>query len=633
MSAIAAIVDWDCRAPASETSALLASSLGRWKGDAIRVEGCAGATLGISLLVADASRRSDHQPIVDGTRKIALVADCRLDDREALRGELSLAPGASDADLLIAGYERWGQDLPRHLLGDFACVLWDWGRRVCVAFRDPLGVRPLFYATLPDGLAIASDVELIVDLVRPQLVPDDQTVIEHLLWEYTSTDRTFWATISKLPAGHLLVEGPSQTRSMRRHWAPEAVLRRFSSTAQMHDEFSRLFFQSVARRFDSTGPVLAHLSGGVDSSLIVCVADQIRRQPGQPRPALATVSQRFPDASWDEGEFIASVTEWTGIDGLEWDGRDAPFLDLAAPSLAGPGMRASRTSGSIGDLEIARQRPARVILSGEGGDQLGASWGLTDDLVADRPFGFAADTLLRSDLSLDQRLARVRRLLRRGVPPRLRRAMTGFRYGRDLPDWLQRKWRRAATDLVTNTDRDGSQPPFQHEVQRAHWRQLTSGRTAVALECQQVVAGRHGVELRFPFLDRELVELVLSLGPEHWPRGLVGARLHREAMGSLLPPKVRGRTQKAVFSGAMGQLLKRSGPRLDALFHEGEWLSSEYVVRGEAQGLLRRALAASDEDWRGHERDWLQVRAIATLETWLREGFGYASPGAGTRDD
>jgi asparagine synthetase B (glutamine-hydrolysing) len=149
----------------------------------------------------------------------------------------------------------------------------------------------------------------------------------------------------------------------------------------------------------------------------------------------------------------------------------------------------------------------------------------------------------------------------------------------------------------------------------------------MTLDCQQVVAGRHGIELRFPFLDRELVELVLSLGPEHWPRWRTNLRLHREAMGSLLPVEVRDRTHKAVFSGALGRLLKRSASQLETLFHQGEWLSSEYVDRAQAQGLLRRALAASNEEGKGHEPDWLQVRAIAKLETWLRTSFGYASPG------
>ena len=134
-------------------------------------------------------------------------------------------------------------------------------------------------------------------------------------------------------------------------------------------------------------------------------------------------------------------------------------------------------------------------------------------------------------------------------------------------------------------------------------------------------------------LDALAYELVLSLGPEHWPRTFMSARLHREAMGALLPPKVRARARKTVFSGAVGRLLKNAAPALDALFHQGEWFSADYVARDEARALLRRAFSAPDDRWRDYEVDWRQVRAIATLETWLRIVFGYASPGASSGHD
>jgi asparagine synthase (glutamine-hydrolysing) len=622
MSAIAAIIEWEGSRAGVDRSDDLESGLKAWRGDAIRVERAIGSVFGVSLLGADAVRQSDREPLVDRTREIALVADCRLDDRDALRAELALQPDARDADLLSAGYQRWGEELPHHLQGDFACVIWDWGRRRCFAFRDHLGVRPLFYCPTSGGLVLASDIELILALVRPKLIPDDRVVVEHLLWEYASTDRTFWSGIRRLPGGHGLVDGPGRSRRTWRYWTPDAAVNRLTGTAEVHAEFQRLFVQSVARRFQSTGPVLAHLSGGVDSSLIVCVADGLRRDH-RPRPELVAVSQRFPGMSWDEGDFIRSVRDATQIEALDWDGSQAPFLDLVAPSLAGPGTRASRTSGSVGDLEIANQRSARVVLSGEGGDQLGAPWGLVDDLAVSRPGRFVLETLTRTDLSFRQKVARGGRLFRRLVPAPLRREVAGFRRRRGLPSWLSPAWRNLAAELRAGSFTPADGPPFRYEVQRAHWHQLTSGRLSTALDLQQVVAAKHGVEIRFPFLDRDLVEFVLSLPPECWPSRLIRARLQREAMASVLPPKIRMRTTKADFSGAGAELVKRSARQLDLLFRQGEWLSGAYVVRSEAKALLARALQTPDTK----EPAWLQVRAIATLEAWLRAVFGYASAG------
>jgi asparagine synthase (glutamine-hydrolysing) len=635
MSAIAVTVEWANSNVAAGSRRGLEAALASWKGDAIRVARCPGAQLGISWLTVDESGQRAAPLVVDEGRRLAVVADCRFDDRSRLLGDLGLGPDASDVDLIVAAHQRWGDDFPDGLVGDFAGVLWDWGRQRCLAFRDHLGVRPLFYCLTPTGVTVASDVEMVVRLAGPSPVPDDQAVVEHLLWEYASTDRTFWAAVSKLPAGHVLIADAAASARRSRYWRPNPAPIAFTSMQEVDEEFQRLFVQSVSRRVGPSGVVLAHLSGGIDSSLIVCVANQLRRQAGAQAARVAAVSQRFPGQAWDEERFIAAVRDWTAVESYEWNGREAEFLDLTAPSLAGPGMRAWRSSGSLGDLDIAGQRSARVILSGEGGDQLGLPWGLADSLVAEQPLGFARDTLLRNDLSLRQRVARARRLLRRAIPPAVSRLMSRVRARRALPPWLHSRWRGLGRELIAGSPPARDVPPFAHEIQRAHWHQLTSGRTAFALDLQQLVAGRRGVEMRFPYLDRDLVQLVLGLGPAHWPRGRAGARLHREAMGSWLPPQVRWRADKAVFSGAVGELLKRSVRQLDALFNEGEWLCGDYVIRREAQDLLRRALAAPqtrEDRWEDHEREWLHVRSIATLEAWLRAVFGYATPGEGTSD-
>ena len=560
-----------------------------------------------------------------------MVADCRLDNRPALCSELSLDSDVTDSAILLDGYRRWGDDLSAHLLGDFACVIWDWERQRCLAFRDPLGIKPLFYSRHAGGIAIASDPELIMKLSRPDPKPDDQAVVEHLLWEYASPHRTFVAAISRLPGGYLRVDGPQTTSPPRRYWTPNPRPRRFGGVREVHEEFRRLFFLSVERRLDSSGPVLAHLSGGLDSSLIVCVADLIRRQQGKDASWFGTVSERFPGRAWDEREFIQAVTDQTRIGGTEWDGSSAEFSDLDRSWLSGPGMAAYRTSGSTGDTELAVQRGARVMLSGEGGDQLGASSGVNDDLAKHHPWSFLVETLTGTDLSLARKLARARRLSRACIPTVLRRAWATSRYRRRLPDWLHPRWGGLAGDIVSTFYPSDFERSFEYDVQRSHWHQLTSTRIGTALDRQQRVGARSGVEFRFPFLDQELVEFVLSIPPQFWPPEVPESRLHREAVGDVLPSKIRDRRTKAIFSGALGERLKRATPQIDALFHQGEWLSGRYVLRGQAQVLLRQALTGAD--WREHWAEWNWVKAIATLETWLRTIFGYAPARGEVVDD
>ncbi len=117
------------------------------------------------------------------------------------------------------------------------------------------------------------------------------------------------------------------------------------------------------------------------------------------------------------------------------------------------------------------------------------------------------------------------------------------------------------------------------DVQRAHWHELMSGRMAMTLDLQQRVGARRGVEFRFPFLDQDLVRLALSIAPEHWPRESAGARIHRDAVGDILPPQIRERRSKGAFSPAVGQRLRNGADQLAALFHTGEWFSAKYVRR------------------------------------------------------
>ena len=270
--------------------------------------------------------------------------------------------------------------------------------------------------------------------------------------------------------------GTGWSEGKPKHFSGAADVRRAVSTAFLSERRSALRIVGAGIGSPERRSLI--------SSLIVCVADQLRRSSGgELRPALATISQRFPGDAWDEGEFSHSVSDWTGVERLEWDGRIAEFLDVTTPSLAGPGMRASRSSGSLGNLEAAAQRAARVVLSGEGGDELGASWGLIDDLIADRPFLFAVETILRHDFSLSGRRARARRLLHHLVPDSLRRSVGKLGYHRQLPRWLQPRWRRRALEMIFAPRTTDAGPSFEHWVQRAHWHEMTCGRTATAVIC------------------------------------------------------------------------------------------------------------------------------------------------------
>jgi asparagine synthase (glutamine-hydrolysing) len=560
---------------------------------------------------------------VDQAAEMAVAVACRLDDRDGLTEELGARPDVSCAPLLLRAYQIWGDDFPNRLRGDFAGLIWDWRHRTLICFRDPLGVRPLFYAIDAEAAVIASDVELVLALAKRRGSIDDQTVIEHLTWSYRSTDRTFWDHVRRLHGGHVLVARARRTE-IRRYWSLPATRAVPRTIEAVHDEFRQLFLQALERRIDNDAPILAHLSGGVDSSTIVCAADWLHRRSTIPTRPIRVISARYPGLECDESEYIDAVTQAITLPSESWDGRHGDFRDLDVPSTAGPGLRTHRADGSDGEFIIAEREGAGSILSGLGGDHIGAPFGVIEGRVQAQPGSFAWQTLRRPDLTMRQRAIRARMLVRSLLPDPLRTCVAEMRADVNAPSWLQRRWRSVAGKL-------GAAPtlrlraPFSSLVQEARWQELTGARLALSLDADHRASSEHGVEMRYPFLDRDLVDFVLSLPPECWPSGDGHYRLHRLALADLLPAPIRLRTTKARFSHVIAYRVRQSRDRISRLIYDREWAAQRWVDRSRAQATFERAMSGAVVDT--DLSVWQGIRAIANLEAWLRIVFGYDSPG------
>jgi asparagine synthase (glutamine-hydrolysing) len=584
------------------------------------VEVLPDAALGFGAIFADRWRRHDRQPFVDREMRMAVVADCRLDNRNELRVALSLNQDCTDAQLLLSAYDRWGIDTASHVVGDFAVVFWDWRRKELVALRDHVGIKPLYYWIGERDVVLATDLGLLIELVQPPPVPDDQFVVEHLLMAYRSSDRTFWRHIKRLPGGHRLVASAGRCR-VTRYWRPskEQVA---SSVAEIHEDLRAIFFESVECRLDSEVPLIAHLSGGLDSSSIVCVADEIyKRGPG--RPPLTLASSLYPGLSCDEGEFIRAVAEQTSFDAEAWDSRAEGLSPLLSPSLLGPGMGTEKAN----DMKLGSAIGARVLLTGQGGDHLCSGDGVAEDIVQERPARVTINRLVGRGVPFQLRVLRARFLARQLAPMRLRRAVGQVRGYLRAPPWLRREWRALASSLAAlgYPTASGS---LSHVAAR-HWDAVGSASLGLALDSDQHRATASGMEVRHPFLDVRLIRYVLSIPFQHWPPLAPYARLHREFLGQFLPEQVVRRT-KATFSVGVAYRMKLVWPRIRSLVLDGEWHAARYVDRQQARALMQRGAVSTDwDDW----PLWRGIWGIAMLEAWLRKISEYSSSPKRSRDE
>jgi asparagine synthase (glutamine-hydrolysing) len=282
--------------------------------------------------------------------------------RKILSGRGAKFTTRSDTEVILEAYREWGSKLVDHLHGMFAFVIWDRQRRMAFAARDRIGIKPLCWAAVPDGLMIASTLEpfSLLEMFRNL---DMQAVRDIMVYDYILAPRTIYRDVQKLEPGCQLEWGIGQRDPViRRYWAPPLI--EDSLKAPDSDELETLLEQAVKRQMISDVPIGVFLSGGIDSSLIVAFMARHSSKP------VRTFSVGFNQGNVDESPIAETVARAYGTDHtvlvgdqlgsedlLELLARlDEPFCDPAVvPTYA---------------LSALTRQHVKVALSGDGGDEV-----------------------------------------------------------------------------------------------------------------------------------------------------------------------------------------------------------------------------------------------------------------------
>lgn len=540
---------------------------------------CEGpAALGHLRLITTPELVHEQQPARGDASRVAVVFDGRLDDRTGLRDSL-IARGAhlrddTDAELVLRAYEIFGDDLPRHLVGDFALAVWNARDRAVFLARDTFGARPLHYYVDCDVLVAGSD--LVQVLQAPiQRAPNEELVAELLAGHGASAEETLYRDVWRLPPAHTLrVDARSVHRA--RYWAPEDVPRvRYGNDAAYAEHFAAVFESAVKTSLRAHGPVGLNLSGGLDSSSVVATARALQAS-GAVSPVLETLSYVYPGEPHDERRWSRQVVErWPGTH-HELVGAPRPvaesveqarrFLDLPNPP----------NSTTHEQLAFTRARGMRVRLGGGGGDELldPLSEASVDvellregrlSTLLERPGPAVRRALLRASLATvgaEALLGRLRGVLRPVRPP----------------PWLAPAF-ASSLDLRARIERARS--PIPGFARSERHRPFYLGEGVRSIEQEERIAALHGCEPRRPFAYRPLVELTLGLPVDQLLGAAANKFVLRNAMRDRLPDAVRTRSDKAFFSGLYRREL--AGHASDALLRltsRFDWLDRPSVIEG-----------------------------------------------------
>jgi asparagine synthase (glutamine-hydrolysing) len=546
---------------------------------------------------------------------VALLFDGRLDNTQELAAALGGPPAASHGELLAGAYRRWGVELGNKLLGDFAIAVVDRVRRTVLALRDPSGVRPLAYHVDESGLTIASDPLQLLRLPRVSRALDEETIVEHLLRRGTSLERTFFRGIRRVPPGHRLI-ARVESVAIEPFFRPPPEDPRLNSPAVVLEELRHRLFASVRDRARGPQPVAAYLSGGIDSSVIVCAASALAHK-GELPPLACTLSARYPGGANDEGAFMKLVTDRTGLRAIEWDATVQVDLPASVIDIPEPPFLTAPVGADSLEWPVVTENAIRVLLDGVGGDEVGAFPGVMEDLGRERRFGSGVARVFEPGIDRDLRVRRARALARGvasiGLPFIHRSSRTLRARLHQTPRWLSRQGRQLARSSVERGWTGGG--PFVSAAQGWQWGRLTAPFFIGALERLHRRGVMMKVDRRYPFLDRRVVELILSLSVEYRLR-YPYRRLHQTAMADVLPPEIAQRSTKANFDGSLIQRVRAAAPLIERTLAEGPWLSEPFVDRTRARLTARQVLANTDDFG---SRAFEAVSKITALELWLRQ--------------
>lgn len=577
---------------------------------------------------------------------LTITADARIDNREYLLKQLEIHQYKdeiiTDSELILFAYEKWGEQCSEKLLGDFAFAIWDKNKNSLFCVRDHFGVKPFYYYASEKLFAFATEIKALFCLPEINRVLNEEMVANYLINNFEDKSATFYQNILRLPAGCCLrVNNAKVTKRTYFELDPNRELSSLSNE-EYAEGLREIFTEAVRCRMRSNQSIGSMLSGGLDSSSIACVARDLQQSKnGQKLPVFSIVYDRIKEC--DESKYIDVTLAQGGFNShLIAADNHSPIKNLEAISwhtdspVIGPGFSSAwEVNKSIVETGI------KVIFDGHDGDNaVSYGYNYLDELAqAGKWFKLAKEAKGLSEVfsmsqweivneyfdhyrwkpflkkhpkaKIIQRISR--RLSQQKISPP---SVTNFAI---LSNLVNKNF--AERINLNERYRSAKKSPINlsRTAREYHYNSVTSGGQSFALEQCDALAAAFGIEIRYPFWDKRLIEYCLSLPGEQkcsqgWNRVVM-----RRAMSKILPDKVCWRKTKTDFTPSIidGMIYDRQEQLKNILvsridndeFFDNKSLSEMY------QKLKSQPINNDDMNSRNTIREFW---GIASLFSWMQ---------------
>lgn len=530
-------------------------------------------------------------PFEDEEFGLVITADARIDNRKDLAPKLGIEDNeyVSDSYFIVKAYEKWGEKCPEELLGDFTFVIWDKNKEQLFCARDHMGVKPFYYYLSKDSFFFASEIKALFTIPEIPLEINELKIAIHLMIIPTDKLYSFYNNIFSLSSSHLL-KITNKEYKIKQYWKLDPNLKTiFDSDEEYVNAFREIFKESVNCRLRSAFPIGFELSGGLDSSSVVCVARDILNRKDQSSNNIHTFSlifDEFPQV--DERYYINKIVETGGIEPNFMLGDRVSPLEQVDTILWYQDQPFQTPNMSLHwrNFSSMEKNERRVILGGNGGDQVVSRGNYyLHDLANSHQWKNFFNELRcyskRTQKSLFSIL--LYRFVFEFLPRNLKTFLAKISFipifnSQDTTlilnkNLIERLGGRDHLKELAGISKENKKS--QNRARKHHYYLLNDASHQYVLEIQDRIASGFSIEVRHPFFDKRLVEFCYSIPNEMkfrlgWDRYIL-----RMAMENILPPEVQWRPLKKYFT----PILKRNLLLLEKNNLEKNLFNENYKIK------------------------------------------------------
>ncbi len=494
-----------------------------------------------------------HQPMWDEQLKIALAFNGEIYNYLELKDEL-IGLGysffsRSDSEVIIKAYHAWGKNCCNRFIGMWAFALWDGTTNSLFCSRDRYGIKPFYYA-FQDGLFYFGS-----ELKQLTKAPLAKQLNKTMIWRSMKINsllaygnETYWQNVQTLKPGYnLIIDSQGMTSEAYYRLNTDSFETSKLPYHKAVEEYRHLFLDSISLQLRSDVPVGATLSGGMDSSAIVCSAVRHLAEP------IMTFSSYYHDApELDERKWIKIVNHETGCEPhLVSPGADQAIAWWEKATYLNDMPIAAGFVSQYAVMQEAKRQGIKVLLSGQGSDELTAgykhaAYRYFADLLRSMQTGRLSHELplyLRKQATPFSALGKIALSALLPESALYRMEFSFYRFEPFTREFINQAEGQAGEQILAQiTDIKASRlSNFLYNMM-----QTTSIQTLLHFEDRLSMA--HGVESRVPFLDNRLVDFVFTLPSKYKIKPPYTKVIHRDALKDLIPEKIYRRKDKGIFS-------------------------------------------------------------------------------------